>query len=353
MSEETQPEMMGIDPEKYEKVDLPFFMEHFDDFLPDTIYDIHLHLNLEEHCAPVSGEAKLNNWPSAVPRHFPAEHMMDVQHKLFPGRKTGTLAFTSPNPKNNLVALNHYVGQMAAEYDEIDALYVVSPYQSPDMLEKIIREGGFLGLKPYMGMATHIADVNDVRIDDYLPPAQRQLADDMGLIVMLHIPGLERLRDPNTIADLKRIRRDYPNIKLVIAHIGRAYTITFGKPGLEALADVEGIYYDFSANMNEEVIELALRLIGPEHVCYGSDNPIFLMRGMRETDGDRYINFTSEPYPWNTDRKPPEVEAKYTFYIYEELLAFKNAALRVGLGADDVARVMYANAHELIADVKP
>ncbi len=344
-------EMMGIDPEKYEQIDLPFFMEHLDAFLPDAVYDFHLHLNLEQHCAPVSEKRKRENWPSAVPRHFPAEHMTDVQHKLFPGRTTRTLAFTSPNPENNLQVLNEYVSTAAAGSPEIDALYVVSPYQSPDMLEKIVREGGFLGLKPYMGMATHIADVNDARIDDYFPPAQQQFAHDMGLIVMLHIPGLERLRAPSTQADLRRMTASYPNMKLVIAHIGRAYTVTYGKPGLEALQDVKGLHYDFSANLNQDVIELALRLIGPKRLLYGSDLPILLMRGVREYDGDRYINFTSEPYPWNTDRKAPEVEAKYTFYVYEQLLAFKRAAESVGLGADDVAQVMYGNALALVDSV--
>jgi uncharacterized protein len=233
----------------------------------------------------------------------------------------------------------------------MDALYVVRPYESPEALADKLRQGGFLGLKPYMGLASHIADVNDVRIDDYFPPAHQQLAHELGLIVMLHIPGLERLRDRNTHADLRRISRTYPNIKLCIAHIGRAYTVSFGKPGLEALQDVEGLYYDFSANLNEEVIELALRLVGPDRILYGSDLPILLMRGVREYDGDRYINFTDADYPWNTNRKSPEVEAGYTLYIYEQLLSFKRAAQRVGLSPEQVARVMYGNAHDLVDSV--
>lgn len=345
------PAMMGIDPEKYETVDMPFFMENLDDFLPDTVYDFHLHVNLAEHAPEPDEETKRTNWPAAVPRHFPAEHMLDVQHKLFPGRNIGALAFASPNPNNNLQALNQYMSEKSRELDEMDALYVVRPYQSAERLEGIIRDGGFLGLKPYMGLASHISNINMVRIDDYLPPAHQQLAHDMGLIVILHIPGLERLRDPQTVADLKRMRATYPNMKLVVAHIGRAYTMTYAEPGLDMLEDVD-LYYDFSANMNEDVIELALRKIGPDRLIYGSDFPILLMRGVREYAGDKYINFTSEPYAWNTNRKSPEEEAQYTYYIYEELAAFKRAAKKVGLNADDVAKVMYGNAHKLVNAVK-
>ncbi|HCU36303.1 MAG TPA: hypothetical protein DGT21_12905 [Armatimonadetes bacterium] len=139
---------------------------------------------------------------------------------------------------------------------------------------------------------------------------------------------------------------------MVIAHIGRAYTMSFAEPGLQALADVESLYYDFSANLNEDVIELALRTVGPRRLLYGSDLPILLMRGVREYDGDKYINFTDADYPWNTNRKSPEVEAGYTFYVYEQLLSLKRAAERAGLGAADVARVMYENAAELVDAVE-
>ncbi len=344
--------MMDIDPERYERVDLPLFSEHLDPFLPDAVFDAHVHVNLGQYSPEPDEETKRKNWPSAVPRHFPAEHMMYIQHRLFPGRKTRSLAFAMPNPENNLVALNRHVSESARASDEMDGLYVPRPYESPEKLEQVIREGGFRGLKPYMGLANHIADVNEVRIDDYLPPEHQQLAHDMGLIVMLHIPGLERLRDPNTHDDLRRITRSYPNVKLVIAHIGRAYTMSFAEPGLQALADVESLYYDFSANLNEDVIELALRTVGPRRLLYGSDLPILLMRGVREYDGDKYINFTDADYPWNTNRKSPEVEAGYTFYVYEQLFSFKRAAQRVGLGAADVARVMYENAAELVDAVE-
>ena len=40
---------------------------------------------------------------------------------------------------------------------------------------------------------------------------------------------------------------------------------------------------------------------------------------------------------------------RLSFFLYEELLAFRQAAEAVGLSADDVADVMYNNAARLIA----
>ena len=43
-----------------------------------------------------------------------------------------------------------------------------------------------------------------------------------------------------------------------------------------------------------------------------------------------------------------EEGARLSFFLYEELLAFRQAAEAVGLSADDVADVMYNNAERLI-----
>ena len=41
---------------------------------------------------------------------------------------------------------------------------------------------------------------------------------------MLHISRPARLKDPVNLAQLLEIEEKYPNVKLIVAHIGRAYT---------------------------------------------------------------------------------------------------------------------------------
>ena len=126
------------------------------------------------------------------------------------------------------------------------------------------------------------------------------------------------------------------------------------EPGLAALRDCTTLYHDFAMNLNADVLELALREVGPDRLLYGSDLPVCLMRGVREYDGDAYINYSDGDYTWNTPdrRKPPEIEANYTFYLYEQLRSLKRAAARVGLGQSDVEKVMGLNARTLADEVK-
>jgi len=178
------------------------------------------------------------------------------------------------------------------------------------------------------------------------------LADKLGLIVVLHLPRPERLRDPRNQAEVRRLVEAHPNLRLIIAHIGRAYTMSFAEPGLQALHDLP-VHWDFAMNLNADVLELAMQMVGPERLLYGSDLPIALMRGMRRHRGDDYINYSDGDYRWNTPdrRQPPEVEAGYTLYLYEELRAFKQAAQRMGWGKAEVSRVMNDNARAVVASV--
>ena len=49
------------------------------------------------------------------------------------------------------------------------------------------------------------------------------------------------------------------------------------------------------------------------------------MRGRQQWTGTSYINRTNYPFHFNRDREPPEVEARYTLYMYEALDAIKQA----------------------------
>ena len=63
----------------------------------------------------------------------------------------------------------------------------------------------------------------EVRIFDYLTHEHMEVMNELGGIVMLHIPRSLRLRDPVNLAQMLEIDEKYPNAKVIIAHIGRAY----------------------------------------------------------------------------------------------------------------------------------
>jgi len=117
------------------------------------------------------------------------------------------------------------------------------------------------------------------------------------------------------------------------------------------LADDEGLYFDNSAVMNPEVHRFALATLGPKRILYGTDNPIFYMRGRRQWHGREYVNRTNHPFHFNRDREPPEVEAEYTLYMYEALRALKTACDDLGLERENVEAILYGNARRLVDTV--
>jgi hypothetical protein len=94
-----------------------------------------------------------------------------------------------------------------------------------------------------------------------------------------------------------------------------------------------------------------LKTLGPSRMLYGTDNPIFYMRGRRQWHGTTYINRTNYPFYFNRDREPPEIEATYTLYIYEALRALKQACEMEGLSRTQVEAILHDNARQLIAAI--
>jgi hypothetical protein len=75
------------------------------------------------------------------------------------------------------------------------------------------------------------------------------------------------------------------------------------------------------------------------------------MRGRRQWHGRTYVNRTNYPFHFNQDREPPEVEAKYTLYMYEALFALRQVSEELGLRLDDIEGILHGNARRLIDSV--
>ena len=221
-------------------------------------------------------------------------------------------------------------------------------------MERQIRKGGFLGIKSYLSLSPKYIPENEIRIFDFFPKAQLKKMDELGAIVMLHIPRSGRLKDPVNLAQILEIKQEFPNVRLIIAHIGRAYTKWDIGNAFDLLSAVPDLMYDFTANCCEYAITEVLRHAGPKHLMFGSDMPILRMRTHRIEENGTYINLVppglyGDPKQDPHLREVSEEEARHiTFFLYEELLAFKRACAALGLTRQDVEDVMYNNAREMI-----
>jgi hypothetical protein len=326
------------------------YRDEIEPWLPERIMDIHVHVSLPEHTGPIAPERIAANWAMEVGTAQSWDELRATYAALFPERTVACLAFGGVFRETDSAANNAYVLAGTRNPDNrAAALLCTRPEWSAEQVAQGLGEG-FAGIKPYPDLAA--GGEGEVSVFDFLPHDHLRVLDDLGGILMLHLPRAGRVGDPQNQREVLEIRSRYPRVKLIVAHIGRAYCLATAQRGLPSLAKDDGIYFDTAANLNADVFRYALDLVGPRRLLFGSDLPITLMRGVREHVGDKYINYTSEPYSWNTNRKSAEEEAHYTFFLYEELRALIEAVRAAGFGRDAMAQILYGNGAQLLESAR-
>lgn len=321
------------------------------DFLPKKIIDFHIHINKNEFplCGSDNGGS---TWTNLVYDEMQIEDLIDALQKLFPENDVTPLIFGGCKQVHSY--LNDYVKEASEKY-HCPALLRSSYEMTPEYLEEQVKAGGFLGLKPYLRDCPEYIPVSEIRIFDFLTPAQLEVADKHGWIVMLHIPRSGRLKDKVNVAQLMEIEEKYPNVKLVVAHIGRAYSKEDIGDAFDVLGKTKNMYFDFTANLCDDAIKACIEAVGTKRLIFGSDLPIATMRMYRITEDGVYYNMvprglygdvSKEPHMRETD------ETDITMMIYEQILALKRVAKELNLSAEDVKDIMYGNAKRLIDSMK-
>ena len=325
------------------------------DFLPDQLFDAHAHIWIDYMKAKAGDSHGKVSWPLLVAKDNSIEDLRETYRLMFPGKTVHALVFAGSN--GNLPVWNEYIRE-SAQKAGYDALYFSNPSESADELEAKIRAGGFVGIKSYLDQSPSYIPSNEIRIFDFFPKHQLRKLDELGGIVMLHIPRAGRLKDPVNLMQILEIKKEFPRLKLIIAHIGRAYTAEDIGNSFEILSEAPDLLFDFTANCCEAAIEAALKHVGPSRLLFGTDMPILRMRTHRIEENGTYVNLVPPGLYGDVSDDPhmrevsPEEAERITFFAYEELLAFKRAATTLGLSKDDVEKVMYRNAVNLIAEAR-
>ena len=338
--------------------DRKVYEEELRDFLPERIFDVHAHMSLVSHMEngePNPEEVKRTvTWPSLVAKQNSIEDLQETYRLFFPGKECRALMFSGAGHQD---VVNQYVADVSKQ-SGFPALYFSHPNESADKIEEEIRKGGFLGLKSYLDLSPKYIPEAEIRIYDFFPRHQLERLNEMGGICMLHIPRHGRLKDPVNIQQILEIKRDFPRILLIIAHIGRAYTKGDIGDAFTHLSQAPDLLYDFCANCCEYAITELIRNVGTKNVMFGLDLPILRMRTHRIEENGTYINLIppglyGDPSQDSHLREvSPEEAEKITFFAYEELLAFKRAAQTLGLTREDVADIMCNNAERLIEQAR-
>ena len=342
----------------YTDVDRAFWREHLEDWVPGRVFDAHTHVNEPEfRTEAMTGRKRRQYWVNEVAEPIGARDAQRCFEMVFPKREFSCLAFGHPDLGYDIEASNARLQEECTRRGWY-RLAVVAPDWPAERVAAELDRPGVLGVKVYYALipgqdpATRDRYL-EASIFDFLPHHQLELLDQRGAAAMLHVPKADRLGHPDNIRQIKEIRRRYARVKLIIAHLGRSYTLPHAEEALPPLADDEGLYFDNSAVLNPEVHRFALQTLGPRRILYGTDNPVFYMRGRRQWQGRTYVNRTSHPFHFNKDREPPEVEATYTLTMYEALRALRQACTDLGVGREGVEAIFHGNAQRLIESVLP
>ncbi len=334
--------------------DAEFYDKYLRDFLPPRMIDIHSHVWLKDFRVDGdSGPQRAVTWTSLVAEDNSFEDLAETYRLMFPEQETHAVVFGFPSAEYDIDKSNEYVGRNAATFGDWPLL-LTRPEWSAERLENALQSGRFLGTKVYLNFAPSHIPGDMIRIFDFVPRHQLEVLDARGAILILHIPRPGRLRDPQNLVDLIEIERNYPNLQVIVAHVGRAYCNEDLGDAFETLQDSPGLKFDFCANTNGYVFERALEAVGPGRLLFGSDLPITRMRMRRVCEDGRYVNIVPRGIYGDISGDPnmrdssAEEAPNLTFFLYEEIAAFRRAAEARHLDSGDVENVFFNNAQDVI-----
>jgi glutamate-1-semialdehyde 2,1-aminomutase len=314
--------------------DLQLLTEATDGFVPADVTDIHGHVMEPSGYAPTTLGPHLNG-RTISPRSYRA-----AMELILPGgRLKEAVLFPFPARQHDRPAVNAWMYRELAGLDATfgaRGLAVVGPKDDPGLAAAAMAAGRCAGLKPYHLYAWP-GDTTQAGVEDIAPEWMWRLCDRHGAILMLHIMRDEAMSEPGNREALRRLSIKYPGCQLILAHVARSFNQRTAR-GLRDLQDLPNVCVDTSAICESENLRLAIELLGPGRVLYGSDYPISHLRGRCVTVGRQFLWVYAE------EANAPGM----TLIGIESLLALRTACTQLGLGAQEIAGIFRGNAQAVL-----
>lgn len=338
---------MPIPIPSYTAFDESIWQHELEDFVPELVVDAHTHIWSERF-------AGLHVDPNFVLR---MEVSLDDLHiwsrRLFPGRKLGYVVLPSPMVGIDYTGHNEWVARQVVEY----------PASLPDVMQSsnslIFREGAMLiypGLTPTEVVAHHnrwnvrilkpyrvfAPNPAEARIADYLPLPIMEVADQLGMVVVLHLSKRNGPADEDNIRDLERYSHEYPHITWILAHCARAFNSVHLERVMPRYAAMESVYVDTSAVNDTYTHYLLFKHFDRQRILFGSDD--IAAGGYR----GKYITFGNGWKGFSQMEPLEHCDSRCTFVIYEQLRCQRQAAAMAGLTRSGIEGIFAGNAIRLL-----
>ncbi len=321
----------------YSDFDRRIWDEELADFVPDRVFDAHVHLWSEAHRGALQGP------PSGLRLDVDATRLNSWCERIFPGRRFGFLALGTPLPGMNVAAHNDWLSQQVAQLKESAGSMIVTPSMSPVEVASCVRDNGFLGLKPYR---TFAPDPRAARICDYLPESIIEVADAYRLAVTLHLSQPAGPADPDNLADLQTFTRRYTHVQWILAHCARGFNARHLEVALPVLRDLPNLWYDTAAVNDVYAHYLLLHQEDRRRILFGSDN---IVAG---SDHGMYVPYGHGWFFHSASEPLEHCDSTPTLVVYEQLRQQRRAAGMAGLTASEIQDLFWHNARRLLSQLQ-
>ncbi len=115
-----------------------------------------------------------------------------------------------------------------------------------------------------------------------------QICHEIKGVLMLHIMRSEGIADPDNLAAIERLCREFPRCRLVLAHVARSFNYRNARTALRQIEPLDNVVVDTSAITEAGAMRAALEMLGPRRVLFGSDYMVSELRGKCFTMGDGF-----------------------------------------------------------------
>jgi predicted TIM-barrel fold metal-dependent hydrolase len=337
--------------QRYEQIDLPFYKSEIAPVLPERILDFHTHVWTREvwNSAPCQ-----QNTPGAkymvTTQDYSLEDLLRDGQRMFPDRGYEAVCFGQPTPAADVGKTNDYIVQATNQAGLYPLMVTGKNSCGPAKLKEEILQKGFFGYKVYLNWLGD--DYGNIAVADMIGPAEMELANASKLVVLLHVPGGDRLASPVVQNDVERLSREYPNANIVLAHCGRCYLPDEAKRAMGAISRLENVYLDTAMVMDPTALEIVLDNIASKRLLFATDLPIARMRGRRVYVMDHWADLVLEGYDASAYRVGSN-NMRATYMVYEIILAIRRAAERIGLSEPELRGIFYRNGKSVLEKVVP
>ena len=308
--------------------------EELQDFVPDRVFDAHIHMFNRAHLK--SNNAEAIPWTDAD-----LQTLKRWATRLYPGRETHFLVLGTPTRELDVTAHNRWCIEQVQQDPQSRMNRLVTPACQIKEIERDIKESGFIGLKPYR-LYSVTGDIAQCRIHEFLTHEQLELANELGLWVTMHLSRFHGCADESNLKDLREFTQQrYPNVKWILAHCARSFTYWPIRQAIEQLRDLPNIWYDVSAVTDIRPLITLFSREDISRIFYGSDGVdatyfhgqyAAMGRAWQYVDIDRFqLQF-------------PHCDGRPILAIYEQLLSMKQAADIAQLSKQDIEQIFWKNA---------